>query len=181
MIAKDFFDYVNRANNPLVFKESYKELALYLGASFLLPFVIPTPQILLGSLVNSILVLSAYNLKGLKSYSVAVVPSLMALLVGLLLGSSTHFIIYMLAGIWTGNITYITVVKGLFPNTFRESIKSIVAGSIAKGLLITGYTYALAQFITLPEPVLMAFGPIQIVTALVGGLLASLVEFRNKL
>ena len=71
------------------------EVVLYSIVGFFLPFMLQHPQWLIGTLVNAMLISGAMTLRGYKLIPIIVLPSLGVLSAGLLFGSFTVFLIYL--------------------------------------------------------------------------------------
>lgn len=91
----------------------FAEFLILCFLAFMIPFVIGHPQLLVGVLVNTFLVLSALNIGMRKVGVLAALPSLGVLARGMLFGPFTFSLVFMLPFIWIGNIALIWVVKEL--------------------------------------------------------------------
>jgi len=140
-------------------------------AAFAIPFVLSGPQILVGTLVNSILFYTAKKLDQKFLWAVAALPSLGALIHGVLFANFTPFLLYFLPFIWLGNMVLIKTfrsINGVLP-------VKVVVSAIFKTLIL--YLSALLYFnmSIVPQLFLTSMGMIQLITALFGGALAILV------
>jgi hypothetical protein len=69
-------------------------------------------QIIIGSIVNTALIVTAINLKGpLKIFGVVTMPSVSTILSGYVFNTSSPFMVYMVPAIWLGNFAIIYVYK----------------------------------------------------------------------
>ena len=75
-------------------------LAIYALACFAVPFLLGHPQWLVGSIVNAVLVLAALNLKKTAILPIILLPSLAVLAQGLIFGSFTFLLIYLIPAVW---------------------------------------------------------------------------------
>jgi hypothetical protein len=148
------------------------EFVAYSVISFFVPMLIKHPQVLVGSLVNMVLILSALNLHGKKLIPVIVLPSLGALAGGFLFGDLTIYLIYLIPFIWLGNAALVAIFKYLKLNSSLR----LGIGAATKTALLFGVTLLLVSFSIVPQIFLTAMGAMQLVTAMTGGLLAFTVQ-----
>lgn len=96
-------------------------------------------QIIVGSIVNTALIIAGLNLKGWrKLVLVATLPSLSAIGSGYIFGSLTKVTVFMLPGIWLGNISLIILMKYLYANKKVNYIVSAIISIVVKVALIFG-------------------------------------------
>jgi len=141
---------------------------IIIGLVFLIPFLIGGPQLLTGSLVNCLLILGAKFVDKKNHLIMAVLPSVAAVLNGLVFGKFTPFLVYFLPFIWLGNFIFIKSIL-YFKNNLPVSL-SIISGLILKTFIL--YFSALIYFklSLVPEIFLTAMGVFQLVTGIIGGL-----------
>jgi len=84
----------------LSYKQELIELFIYSLLSFFIPFILSHPQLLVGTIVNSALVLAALNLRGIRLLPVIMLPSLAVLSSGLIFGQFTYYLLYLIPAIW---------------------------------------------------------------------------------
>jgi hypothetical protein len=144
------------------------EMAIYALISFSLPFLLPQSQLMLGAVVNSSLVLSAFYLKGRKVIPAIVLPSIGAVLRGMMFGPSTAFLIYMLPFIWAGNALLVGGMKLLYGRMKLAYALSSAMSIAAKVLLLFGSAYVLYSFGLVPAVFLASMGVMQAITAAIG-------------
>jgi len=140
-------------------------------AIFAIPFSLPGPQILVGTLVNGILFYSAKKFDQKFLWAVAALPSLGALIHGVLFGKFTPFLLYFLPFIWLGNVVLIKTfrsVDGILP-------AKIIASACLKTLILYFSALVFFRLSIVPQFFLTSMGMVQLITALLGGTLASLV------
>jgi hypothetical protein len=145
-----------------------REMILYSIIAFTFPFLLPHSQILLGSVVNTTLILSAFYLKGKNVLPLIVLPSIGAALNGLIFGPFTFYLIYLLPFIWIGNALLIGGMKLLYIKLRLNYIFSSVISIIAKTSLLFISTYILFTLNIIPQTFLVAMGLIQVITAAIG-------------
>jgi len=141
---------------------------------FFLPFVLGHPQILVGVIVNAMLIVGATYLKGHKLLPLILLPSLGVLTAGVLFGTYTIFLLYLIPFIWLGNAVYVYVYKYVIfkENTWKNNFFGVGVASILKAGFLFGVTFLLVQFAIVPSMFLTVMGVLQLTTALIGGIVA---------
>ncbi|MCX6732055.1 MAG: hypothetical protein NTV98_00770 [Candidatus Roizmanbacteria bacterium] len=142
--------------------------------SFLIPFLISGPQLLTGTIVNALLFLFALKVKSKSALPIVILPSIGALLNGILFGRFTVFLLYFLPFIWVGNYVLVQTFSSL---TKKNSLMvSVIGSSLFKcGILFaTAYTLTLTKIV--PMIFLQSMGLFQLATALVGGMVALFIN-----
>ena len=175
---QDSFDAVDNAVG-LVSKQAL--FYVFCAVSFLVPFSIAQPQLLVGTIVNAALVAGAFKLRGGELLPLIVLPSLGTLAAGLVFGPFTPFLVVMLPFIWIGNALLVYAVKRFIVAVENEKNKTknaknyVVGNAIgiaAKTAFLFASAYALYSLQLVPAIFLTAFGVFQLVTALAGAGLA---------
>jgi hypothetical protein len=160
--------------------ESFELFALTLVA-FIFPFLIGHPQYLVGIIVNSMLILSALNLKSYKILPVVLAPSLGVLAKGLVFGSLSKFLLLLIPSIWIGNLILVFTFKAFRLKHKRSYFSTLVYASFFKSIFLFGSALILYKFGLIPVIFLTAFGVIQLLTSLGGGFLAYGIQtFKKK-
>ncbi|MBN2250532.1 MAG: hypothetical protein JW724_00475 [Candidatus Altiarchaeota archaeon] len=138
---------------------------------FLIPFVFAGPQIVVGMLVNAFIIRSALSLPAHKALPVLFMPSIGALSRGFLFGPFTPFLAYITPFIWLGN--------GILFYAFKSGIRKrcnfalvLGAGALGKTAILFTAAYVLHSVSVLPAVFLTAMGTMQLVTAVLGGMIA---------
>lgn len=151
---------------PSVGREEFELFAVCSIALFA-PMLI-TQQLLLGTVVNAALIFSALRISGMKAYFPAFVPSIVAMLIGLVFGQPAAAAAAMLPFIWLGNAALMLIVRKM-----RDAYwKAVTAAAAAKAAILFASSLALVYFAGLPAQILAAFGIMQFITAALGGALA---------
>lgn len=119
-------------------------------------------QWITGTLVNAVLFLAAWRLNLVNASLVAILPSSVALLRGLLPAPMALIIPYIIAS----NIVLIAI----FSLLRKRMLVGVVLASLAKFLLLFSVTVFLVS--RMNEPLVAMFQFPQLITALAGGLLA---------
>ena len=130
-------------------------------------------QLIIGSIVNSALVLAALNLKGWKKIVlVTTMPSISTIVSGYIFGPVSVPMLYMMPAIWLGNFALIFSFKYLILKKKNYYWVSAVVGIIAKVLIIFGLFNLIKLFGVFPAkavPTLQkSMGLIQLITATIG-------------
>jgi hypothetical protein len=146
-------------------------LAIYGLLAFFTPFMLGHPQLLVGTVVNTYLILGATYLKGHKLLPLMILPTFGVLAQGALFGPFTIFIIYMMPFIWIGNAIICYAYKYMRLRKINY-IFSVVAGAILKTIFLFSSAWMLVQSGAIPALFLTTMGLFQLYTALMGGAVA---------
>ncbi len=151
--------------NALAKPEVRLLIALY-AIAFSVPFLLKQPQLLVGSAVNAVLFIAAAKFSTKNLLPLAVIPSLAAVLNGVVFGPFTMFLLYFLPFIWVGNLILMGLYKYL---TKVPTIARIPLAAVVK----SGFLFAIANLYVsislVPAIFLIAMGKFQLITALIGG------------
>ena len=142
-------------------------------------------QIIVGSIVNTALVVSAINLKGWKKIiGVVTMPSISTILGGYVFGTASVYMVYMIPAIWIGNFALIYMYKLLLLDKNKNYFLAGVLGIIIKVAVIFGCFELLNLFGIFPEKLVgnrqKAMGMTQAITATVGVLISYVVYSLEK-
>ena len=142
-------------------------------------------QIIVGSVVNTLLVVSALNLKGWsKTIFVVTMPSISTILSGYVFKSASVFMVYMIPAIWLGNFVLIYAFKYITLAKKKNYFLSAVIGIICKVAIIYAFFTILNAFNIFPAKLVTnlqkAMGLTQIITATIGCLIAYIVYESEK-
>jgi len=160
---------------PLTLAKSIQVL-LFAGLSilsFVVPFSFGHPQWLVGTLVNAFLFLGAFFLPTKYYAPLIIFPSLGVLGRGMIFGPFTSFLLYFLPFIWLGNLVLVVVFKKLSKRF--GFIFSVVPASLAKFIFLFAIANIYFQFSLVPKMFLTSMGSLQLLTALAGGAVASVI------
>jgi hypothetical protein len=141
---------------------------------FFVPFLITGPQLLTGTIVNSILFLYVSQSYSKKTLPLVILPSIGALLNGLLFGKFTVFLLYFLPFIWIGNYVLVQSFKVL-SKKYSFSLAILMSSSF-KFIVLFSIAYLFTATKTVPMMFLQLMGLFQLYTALMGGALALLIS-----
>lgn len=176
--------YLNKIFNLQDYSVSYFqqffEMFIYSGVCFLLPLFIGHPQIVVGVLVNTMLILSALNLQKYKLLPVILLPSLGVLISGLIFGSLTVYLLYFIPFIWIGNSILVFSFKYFKLGEKLNYFVALFIGSALKATFLFSVAYILVKLSIVPAIFLTVMGGMQLTTALLGGLIAYPVQKIKK-
>lgn len=143
-------------------------------------------QYIVGSIVNTALIISAINLKGwLKIVPVITMPSVATVLSGLIFGPWSMPMVYMIPAIWVGNLLLVVAYKLFFLKfKFNYTLTGFI-GIALKVAVIFGFFSILNKVGVIPEKAAVtlstAMGITQIITATIGMFASSIIyEIENK-
>ena len=133
-------------------------------------------QLVVGSIVNTVLVISALNLKGwYKILFVVTMPSISTMISGYVFQAASVYMIYMIPAIWVGNFALIYAFKYFMLSKNKSYIFSSIVGIISKVAVIFGFFLILKLLNIFPEKMVSnlqnAMSFIQLITATVGCLI----------
>ncbi len=166
------YAYLNKNDYNIGFIQENIEMVIYSIVCFFVPLFIGHPQLFVGVIVNSSLILAALNLRNYKLLPIILLPSIGVLSRGIIFGPFTVFLLYMLPFIWIGNSLLVYVFKLL--NLERKINKwiTLLAGSFIKALFLFGVAYLLVNLGIIPNIFLKTMGLFQFYTAIAGGFVA---------
>jgi hypothetical protein len=146
---------------------------LYFFVGFLVPFSLGHPQLLVGVVVNTVLVLTALEISSYKKIvPLLFAPSLGVLARGLIFGPYTPFLALMAPFIWAGNAMLVVLVREFYKNRKSNYGIALGAGALIKTGFLFSTAFALVSLSILPALFLETMGIFQLATALVGGAIA---------
>ena len=139
-------------------------------------------QIVVGSIVNTALIITGINMKGWRNILlVATLPSLSAIGSGYIFGNLTKVTIFMIPGIWLGNLAIIMLMKILYVNKNINYILSAIISIVIKVAIIFGVLNIWMMFSILPSQGTVAntlrnsMGLTQAITATIGAVISVLI------
>ena len=138
-----------------------------LTTSFLIPFLVSGPQLLTGTVVNSLLFLFVSQLQSKKIIPMIMLPSIGALLNGILFGKFTIFLLYFIPFIWISNYILIYSFERLLKK--YSFILSMVISSFFKFIFLITVAFIFTSTKIVPLIFLQLMGLFQLYTALLGG------------
>ena len=139
-------------------------------------------QFIVGSIVNTALIIAGTNIKGLKNIIlISTFPSLSALASGYIFGSLTMATVYMIPGIWLGNFAIIMLIKFLYVNKNINYVLSAFVSILVKVAIIFGVLNIWMAFSVLPSQgnvantLRFSMGLTQLITATIGAIISILI------
>jgi len=139
---------------------------------FAIPFLLPATQLLTGTIVNAALILAAILLRGNRPYYLVFLPSLATVASGLLFGPLSFFLFFMMPFIFIGNAILIFSFRALYVSRKTSYFITLIAGAIAKSALLFLSASILLSLSVIPALIANAMGLLQLITALLGGIIA---------
>lgn len=142
-------------------------------------FLASHSQLIVGSIVNMALVISALSLKGWKNIFVITMPSISTILGGYVFGTSSVYLSYMIPSIWLGNFVLIYAIKKFHLDKKMNYFTSSLIGIILKVLIIYDAFYIINSFGVFPMKLAgnlkTAMGLTQAITATIGVILGYMI------
>jgi len=139
---------------------------------FTIPLLISQPQLITGTIVNSLFFVASEKLNKKALYPVLILPSLGAISHNVLFGPQTIFLFYFLPFIWIGNYLQVNV----FSFTKHQNyLVRVFSSALIKYLLLFIAANIYYRVHIVPQPFIASMGIIQFSTACLGGLLAYFV------
>ena len=139
------------------------------------------PQLIIGTIVNSLLITSALYLKGrVKIISICTMPSISTILGGILFNNANIYSKFMIPFIWVGNFAMIYIYK----KSYIEKNKGYLLTSIISIITKVSIIYLGFQIVTIvlnpPEKIYTllntSMGIIQLITSSLGAILIFLIQ-----
>lgn len=142
-------------------------------------------QIIVGTIVNTLLILSALNLKGFwKIAAVVTAPSVSTILSGFVFKSASVYMAYMIPAIWVGNFALIYAYKLIMLAKKKNYFLAGVVGIVVKIAFIFGAFSLLNVFGIFPEKLVAnlsaAMSTTQAITATLGVIISSAIYAVEK-
>lgn len=149
-----------------------------LSLAFLIPFFISGPQLLTGTIVNTLLFLFASQTNSRRMLPILILPSIGAALNGILLGKFTVFLLYFLPFIWVSNYILIHSFRMILKKT--HFIIAVALSSFLKYIFLFSIALIFTSSKIVPLLFLQLMGLFQLYTALLGGGIALLLVMFIK-
>ncbi len=142
-------------------------------------------QLIVGTIVNAALVVSAINLKGwAKILGVVTMPSISTILSGYVFGTASVYMVYMIPAIWIGNFALIYSYKILMLGKNKHYFLAGIVGIIVKVAIIFALFNLINLFGIIPEKFIdnlrNAMGMTQFITATLGVIAAFVIYKLEK-
>lgn len=142
-------------------------------------------QLVVGSIVNVALIVTALNLKGpLKILGVVTMPSVSTVFSGYVFKTASTYMAYMIPAIWIGNFLLIYTYKLLVVSKNKNYILASVIGIILKVAVIFGAFSLLKALGVFPEKLISnlqtAMSTTQLITATIGAVITYIIYIVEK-
>jgi len=141
---------------------NFEKVTLYAMYSLavLVPLIVGKPQILVGTFINFLIVYSTLTYGIKKSIPILILPSITATSKGVLFGSATYFLLYIMPFIMISNY-----LLSFFASKKKIALK--VFAVFVKGIFLYVAYLIMNKTVGLPK-VLMSSIPMQFLTAALG-------------
>ncbi|MEM4755887.1 MAG: hypothetical protein QW594_02025 [Candidatus Woesearchaeota archaeon] len=146
--------------------EHYQLIGMTLIA-FLLPMFLSHPQLVVGSVINMLLFLAAFQMKGIKILPLIIAPSIGAALYGVLFGPLTIYLFYFIPFIWLANAILVYGYKLLRHHRYGV-LAAGISVILAKSALLASVAIIFIALGLVPGVFLVAMGAMQLLTASLG-------------
>lgn len=148
-------------------------------------FLATNSQLIVGTIVNTALIMTAINLKGWKKIiGVITLPSISNLLGGYVFKTASPFMVYMIPAIWLGNFAIVYAYKLLLVSKQKNYFLAGVVGVIVKVAIIFAFYNIINAFGIFPEKVAtmfkVAMGSTQAITATCGVIVSAFIYYPIK-
>ncbi len=142
--------------------------------------VVTKSQLIIGSMVNASLILTAMNLKGwAKILGVVTMPSISTILGGYVFKTASVFMVYMIPAIWVGNFALVYAYKKILVQKNKNYFIAGIVGIVIKVAIIFGAFGILNLLGIFPQKLVTnlqtAMGMTQGITATVGMIIAFVI------
>ena len=142
-------------------------------------------QIIIGSIVNTALIMTAINLNGwAKILGVVTMPSISTILSGYVFGTASTYMVYMIPAIWVGNFALVYAYKFIMLGKNKHYFLAGVVGVVVKVAIIFAFFGILNVFGVFPEKLVSnlqtAMSTTQLITATLGVVLFFIIYQLEK-
>lgn len=161
------------ADTPAITSASFLAKLAVPSVAFLVPLLLNGPQLIIGTLINTYLILSTALYPRRLWPALAILPSLAALMHGYLFGPATVFLWYFLPFIWTGNLALMYGYR-YFAKTVNAPV-AVILSSLIKASWLFAIANVYVRLGIVPTVFLTAMGLVQLATALAGASIGYLI------
>lgn len=142
-------------------------------------------QIIIGSIVNTALIMTAINLNGwAKILGVVTMPSISTILSGYVFGTASTYMVYMIPAIWVGNFALVYAYKFIMLGKNKHYFLAGIVGVVVKVAIIFAFFGILNAFGVFPEKLVSnlqtAMSTTQLITATLGVILSFIIYKLEK-
>jgi len=155
---------------------------LFWGAIVFCIPIIFSEQLIAGTIVNLLLIKSAFDYKTKKVFLLALVPSTATFLTGFIFGSLTEQLLLLIPFIWMGNLVLMFFTRKVFEKKKNRNnvSKKLFFIPVIKTALLFVSTVVLFAFGLVPLAFLTIFGAIQLFTGEAGAIIFTFLQIRKK-
>lgn len=149
-------------------------------------FIASHSQIIVGSIVNTALIVSAINVKGWKKLvGIITLPSISTILGGYVFKTASVYMVYMIPAIWIGNFAIVYLYKLLLLNKkINYFVTGIISVIVKVAVIFLGFNILKVCGI-FPEKLIQnlqtAMSTTQCITACIGMIISYTVYIANKI
>lgn len=142
-------------------------------------------QLIVGSIVNCALIISALNLKGWKNIlGVVTMPSISTILSGYVFQTASLYMAWMIPAIWIGNFALVYAYKFIMFSKNKNYFLAGITGILVKVAVIASCFMIFKWIGIFPEKLVstlqIAMTSTQLITAVIGAVLAYVIYFAEK-
>lgn len=185
MRAENIFADVSGHEYKSILGSELNTVLAFAVPSVLIPFAIHSSafpnQLIVGTIVNALLALSAFFLCLRSSAPLIILPSVAAVASGVVFGGFSVFLACLVPFIWVGNAAYVYAIKRFkIVGNMNYAISALCA-SFIKACAIGLPAYALFSLGFFPQALVLPMTIVQFATALMGSVVAYPAVFVLKL
>lgn len=134
-------------------------------------------QLIVGSIVNTALIVSAINLKGWsKILGIITMPSISTILSGYVFQTASPYMVWMIPAIWIGNFALVYAYKFIMLSKNKNYFLAGIIGIIVKVAIIAISFNIIKSFGIFPEKLIgnlqIAMTTTQLITASIGAIIS---------
>jgi len=148
--------------------------------------VVTNSQIIIGSIVNTALIMAALNLKGWENIlGVVTMPSIATILGGYVFKTASVYMVYMIPAIWIGNFALVYSFKLIMLAKQKNYFLAGIVGIVVKVAVIFGCFSILRLIGIFPDKLVstlqVAMSSTQVITATIGMIIAFVIyKVQNR-
>ncbi len=137
-------------------------------------------QLIVGSIVNTALIVSAINIKGWsKILGIVTMPSISTILSGYVFQTASPYMVWMIPAIWLGNFALVYAYKFIMLSINKNYFLAGIIGIIVKVAIISSFFSILKSFNIFPEKLVgnlqIAMTTTQLITASIGAIISFVI------
>ncbi len=142
--------------------------------------IITNSQIIIGSIVNTALIIAALNLKGWrKIVGIITMPSISTILSGYVFKTASIYMVYMIPAIWLGNLVLVYSYKKIMLEKEKNYFVAGIVGIVLKVAVIFGGFSLLKILGVFPNKLIdtlqVAMSTTQAITATIGMIISFVI------